>query len=240
MASTDRTGPRPARPLPALHVTRLNKTYRAGKVSFSALTDVDLEIARGEFIALCGPSGSGKSTLLNLVGGIDHPSSGQVHFLGQDLSTLDDAALSQLRARKIGFVFQAFNLLPVMSAFNNVYYPLMLLGQPKAQAKRDVLAMLERVGLQDHRHKRPAELSGGQQQRVAIARAMVKKPDLIIADEPTGNLDSDTGQSILDLMRELNAEHGTTLLVSTHAESVKTSAFRVVELKDGRIVHDSQ
>jgi len=231
---------RPARPIPALHLAHIHKTYRAGKVDFPALIDIELEISRGEFIALCGPSGSGKSTLLNLVGGIDHPSSGSVYFLGQALSALDDTALSKLRARKIGFIFQFFNLLPVMSAFDNVFYPLTLLGQANTQARRDVLDMLERVGLEDHANKRPSELSGGQQQRVAIARAMVKKPALIIADEPTGNLDSETGLSILDLMKDINTDLGTTLLVSTHSDAVKQRASRVVELKDGRIVHDSQ
>jgi len=238
MATSNRL--RPARPIPALHLSRIHKTYRAGKVDFPALTEIELEIARGEFVALCGPSGSGKSTLLNLVGGIDHPTSGSVHFLGRDVSALDDTALSTLRAREIGFIFQFFNLLPVMSAFDNVFYPLTLLGQDKAQARHDVLAMLERVGLKEHANKRPAELSGGQQQRVAIARAMVKKPALMIADEPTGNLDSETGLSILDLMKDINTELGTTLLVSTHSDAVKERASRVVELKDGRIIHDSQ
>jgi len=238
MAASNRL--RPARPIPALHLSRLNKTYRAGNIDFPALTNIELDIARGEFVALCGPSGSGKSTLLNLVGGIDHPTSGSVHFLGQDISALDDSALSKLRAREIGFIFQFFNLLPVMSAFDNVFYPLTLLGQDKAQARHDVLSMLERVGLKDHANKRPAELSGGQQQRVAIARALVKKPALMIADEPTGNLDSETGLSILDLMKDINTELGTTLLVSTHSDAVKQRASRVVELKDGRIVHDSQ
>jgi len=238
MATSNRL--RPARPIPALHLSRIQKTYRAGKVDFPALTEIELEIARGEFVALCGPSGSGKSTLLNLVGGIDHPTSGSVYFLGRDVSALDDTALSTLRAREIGFIFQFFNLLPVMSAFDNVFYPLTLLGQDKAQARHDVLAMLERVGLKDHANKRPAELSGGQQQRVAIARAMVKKPALMIADEPTGNLDSETGMSILDLMKDINTELGTTLLVSTHSDAVKERASRVVELRDGRIIHDSQ
>jgi len=235
---TPHDGVRSASPIPALHLVRIHKTYHAGRVSFTALNDIELEIRRGEFVALCGPSGSGKSTLLNLVGGIDHPSSGSVHFLGQDLSALDDAALSRLRAREIGFVFQFFNLLPVMSALDNVLYPLTLLGQPRAQARRDALVMLERVGLKAHWNKRPAELSGGQQQRVAIARAMVKKPALIIADEPTGNLDSETGASILALMQDINAESGATLLVSTHSQAVKACASRVVELKDGRVIRD--
>jgi len=239
-AANERYGLRVAKPFPALHLARIHKSYRAGRVSFPALAEIELEIGCGEFVALCGPSGSGKSTLLNLVGGIDHPTSGSVHLLGQDLSALDDTALSRLRAREIGFVFQFFNLLPVMSVFDNVFYPLMLLGQPRAQARQDVLAMLERVGLKKHGNKRPAELSGGQQQRVAIARAMVKKPALIIADEPTGNLDSETGRGILELMKEINTEYGTTLLVSTHSATVKDRASRMIELRDGRIIRDSR
>jgi len=239
-SASERYGLTPAKPIPALHLAGIHKTYHSGRISFPALKDINLEIGRGEFVALCGPSGSGKSTLLNLVGGIDHPTMGSVHFLGQDLSALDDRALSRLRSRKIGFIFQFFNLLPVMSAFDNVFYPLMLLGRARAQAREDVFAMLERVGLQDHWKKRPAELSGGQQQRVAIARAMVKQPALIVADEPTGNLDSHTGLGILELMQEINAEHGTTLLVSTHSASVTERASRVVELKDGRMLDEDR
>jgi len=238
--TTERYGLTPARPVPVLHLLQIGKSYQAGRVSFPALKTIDLEIERGEFVALCGPSGSGKSTLLNLVAGIDQPSAGAVHFLGQNLSAMNDVALSRLRSQEIGFVFQFFNLLPVMSAFDNVFYPLMLLGQSKARAKYDVLTMLERVGLKEHWKKRPAELSGGQQQRLAIARAMVKKPSLIVADEPTGNLDSETGLSILELMKEFNIEQGTTLLLSTHADAVKACASRVIELKDGEVVYDSK
>lgn len=239
-ATNERYGLALAGPLPVVRLAGVQKSYRVGKIPFLALKDINLEIERGEFVALCGPSGSGKSTLLNLVGGIDLPSSGCVHFLGQELSSMEDAALSMLRAKEIGFIFQFFNLLPVMSAFDNVFYPLMLLGQARSQAKHNVFAMLERVGLKDHWQKRPAELSGGQQQRVAIARALVKKPTLIVADEPTGNLDSETGSSILELMKEINAENGTTLLVSTHSESVKNCASRVVALKDGSVIYDSK
>jgi len=236
--ASERYGLTPVRPIPALHLSKVGKTYQAGALGVPALAEVELVIARGEFVALCGASGSGKSTLLNLCGGIDRPTSGRVHFLGQDLAALDDPALSRLRAQEIGFVFQFFNLLPVMSAVDNVLYPLTLLGKSAVQAKADALAMLERVGLKDHRQRRPAELSGGQQQRVAIARAMVKKPALIIADEPTGNLDSKTGLEVLELMKDINAEHGTTFLVSTHSDVVKTYATRVIELKDGRVIDD--
>jgi len=237
-AAPERYGLTAAKPVPVVNLTGIGKTYQTGRVVFPALKDIDLEIGHGEFVALCGPSGSGKSTLLNLVGAIDRPTAGQVYFKGQDLSTLDDTALSRLRAHEIGFIFQFFNLLPVMSTFDNVFYPLMLLGQTKSQVKHDIFAILDRVGLAAHWKKRPAELSGGQQQRVAIARALVKNPSLVIADEPTGNLDSDTGQSILELMQHINAEHGTTLLISTHSDAVKACASRVVELKDGSIVHD--
>jgi len=235
-AATERYGLSTAKFVPVVNLTGIGKTYQAGQVKFQALAGIDLEIARGEFVALCGPSGSGKSTLLNLVGAIDHPTTGQVHFQGQDLSTLDDMALSRLRAQEIGFIFQFFNLFPVMNTFDNVFYPLMLLGQSKSEVKGEIFAILERVGLERHWKKRPSELSGGQQQRVAIARALVKKPSLIVADEPTGNLDSETGHSILELMRQINAEHGTTLLVSTHSEAVRACASRVVELKDGSIL----
>jgi putative ABC transport system ATP-binding protein len=239
-AVNERYGLAAASPLPIVQLIGVQKSYRTGNFPFLALKDIDLEIQRGEYVALCGASGSGKSTLLNLVGGIDLPSSGSVHFLGQELSSMEDAALSLLRAKEIGFIFQFFNLLPVMNTFDNVYYPLMLLGQARSHAKNRVFAMLERVGLQDHWHKRPAQLSGGQQQRVAIARALVKKPTLIVADEPTGNLDSETGASILELMQQINAENGTTLLVSTHSDSVKDCASRVVVLRDGSVIHDNK
>ncbi|MGL4316689.1 MAG: ABC transporter ATP-binding protein [Pseudomonas sp.] len=221
--------------LPIVRLGQVEKRYGKGEGSVQALQAIDLQVERGEFAALVGQSGSGKSTLLNLIGGIDQPSAGSVHFLGQNLAELNDRELAALRAREIGFIFQFFNLLPVLSVFDNVYYPLMLNGYQKEQARRQVMQALERVGLEKHYLRRPVELSGGQQQRVAIARALVKKPALVIADEPTGNLDSETGRSVLELMQEINRENGTTFIISTHADSVRDVASRVIRIADGRV-----
>ncbi|MBC9251891.1 ABC transporter [Pseudomonas alcaligenes] len=221
--------------LPVVRLGRVEKRYGKGEGGVQALQAIDLQIERGDFAALVGQSGSGKSTLLNLIGGIDRPSAGSVHFLGHNLAELNDRELAALRAREIGFIFQFFNLLPVLSVFDNVYYPLMLNGYPKEQARRQVMQALERVGLEKHYLRRPVELSGGQQQRVAIARALVKKPALVIADEPTGNLDSETGRSVLELMQEINRENGTTFIISTHADAVRDVASRVIRIADGRL-----
>jgi putative ABC transport system ATP-binding protein len=221
--------------LPIVRLGQVEKRYGKGDSSVLALRSIDLLVERGEFVALCGQSGSGKSTLLNIIGGIDQPSAGTVHFLGQNLAQLNDRELAAIRAQEIGFIFQFFNLLPVLSVFDNVFYPLMLNGYKKAQARRQVMQALERVGLAQHAWRRPVELSGGQQQRVAIARALVKKPALVIADEPTGNLDSDTGRSVLELMQEINRENGTTFIISTHADSVRAVASRVISIADGRL-----
>jgi putative ABC transport system ATP-binding protein len=221
--------------LPIVQLRQVEKRYGKGEGSVYALKSIDLVVERGEFAALCGQSGSGKSTLLNLIGGIDKPSAGNVHFLGQNLAELNDRELAHLRAQDIGFIFQFFNLLPVLSVFDNVYYPLMLNGYKKEQARRQVMQALERVGLEKHAMRPPTELSGGQQQRVAIARALVKKPALVIADEPTGNLDSETGRSVLELMQEINRENGTTFIISTHADSVRDVASRVIRIADGRL-----
>lgn len=220
---------------PLVRLNQVEKRYGKGSNSVLALSGVDLLIHPGEFVALCGQSGSGKSTLLNLVGGIDRPTAGDVRLLGEDLAHLSEDALARLRAREIGFIFQFFNLLPVLSVFDNVWYPLMLNGYKKQQARQQVLEALARVGLEQHALRRPTELSGGQQQRVAIARALVKRPALVIADEPTGNLDSETGHSVLELMQEINREFGTTFIVSTHAESVRDVASRVIQIVDGRV-----
>lgn len=224
--------------LPIVRLGQVEKRYGKGEGCVQALQAIDLRVERGEFAALCGQSGSGKSTLLNLIGGIDQPSAGSVHFLGQNLAELNDRELAALRAREIGFIFQFFNLLPVLSVFDNVYYPLMLNGYQKEQARRQVMQALERVGLEKHYLRRPVELSGGQQQRVAIARALVKKPALVIADEPTGNLDSETGRSVLELMQEINRENGTTFIISTHADAVRDVASRVIRIADGRLQDD--
>lgn len=222
---------------PLVHLVGVEKRYGKGRSCVQALRGIDFAVFPGEFVALCGQSGSGKSTLLNLVGGIDRPSAGDVRLLGSNLAELNENELARLRARKIGFIFQFFNLLPVLSVFDNVYYPLMLNGYRKRQARDQVIEALERVGLAEHAARRPVELSGGQQQRVAIARALVKRPALVIADEPTGNLDSETGASVLALMQEINRENGTTFIISTHADAVREVAGRVVRIVDGGLRH---
>lgn len=227
-----------AQPLPVVSMQQAGKRFGKGPGAIVALGSITSEIHDGEFIALCGPSGSGKSTLLNLMGGIDYPTSGHVYLLGNDLSTLNDQQAACLRADAIGFVFQFFNLLPVLSVFDNVYYPLMLNGFSRRVAQDQVMDMIEKVGLVDHYRRQPGELSGGQQQRVAIARALVKRPRLIVADEPTGNLDTRTGQEIVDLLLTMNQELKTTFVISTHSLKLRDQARRVLEIKDGELKND--
>jgi putative ABC transport system ATP-binding protein len=196
---------------------------------------VSLAVEPGEFMAVAGPSGSGKSTLLNLVGCLDHPTSGRVLVGGKDVAALGDDALSDLRARTIGFIFQTFNLIPVLSALENVEFPLLFRGGAHRGRAR-ALEALQAVGLRDFAHHRPDELSGGQRQRVAVARALVTDPALVLADEPTANLDSHTGEAIIDLMLDINRRAGTTFIFSTHDPKVMAHAQRVVRLEDGRVV----
>jgi putative ABC transport system ATP-binding protein len=212
----------------------VTKTYELGRTSVPALRGVSLEVEPGEFMAVAGPSGSGKSTLLNLMGCLDQPSSGQVFVEGQDVQALGDDALSDLRARKIGFIFQTFNLIPVLSALENVEFPLLLRGGNHRGRERARRA-LDEVGLQDFARHRPDELSGGQRQRVAVARALVTDPVIVLADEPTANLDSSTGEAIIDLMLEINRRDGTTFIFSTHDPQVMCHARRVLRLHDGRL-----
>ncbi len=215
-------------------VTEVSKTYRLGQVAVPALQSVSFRVAAGEFVAVAGPSGSGKTTLLNLIGCLDRPTAGEIEIDGEPVSRLTSAQRADLRARKIGFIFQTFNLIPVLTAAENVEYPLLL--RPRAPEQRQrVQRTLEQVGLGDRAGHRPAELSGGQQQRVAIARALVGDPALVLADEPTANLDSQTGQAIIELMRRLNRESGTTFLFSTHDSRILTAADRVLEISDGRL-----
>ncbi|WP_127957624.1 ABC transporter ATP-binding protein [Serratia microhaemolytica] len=228
-----------AQPLPIVSMQQAGKQFGNGPGAIVALANITTEIHDGEFIALCGPSGSGKSTLLNLMAGIDYPTSGQVYLLGNDLSLLNDQQTARLRADAIGFVFQFFNLLPVLSVFDNVYYPLMLNGFSRRVAQQRVMEMLERVGLAAHYQRIPSELSGGQQQRVAIARALVKRPRLVVADEPTGNLDSRTGQEIIDLLLTMNQQLKTTFVISTHSLALRDQAKRVLEIRDGKLEYDS-
>ncbi len=213
----------------------MSKDYVLGRTIVRALHDVSLEVERSEFISIAGPSGSGKSTLLNLVSAIDSPTTGEVFIDGIPLKSLDDNGLSDLRANKIGFIFQTFNLIPVLSAYENVEFPLLFKRQGSVSKTR-VKEVLARVGLADFMHHRPDELSGGQRQRVAVARALVTDPLIVLADEPTANLDSETGQAVIDLMLEINRQAGTTFIFSTHDPSVMSHARRVVRLVDGRIV----
>jgi putative ABC transport system ATP-binding protein len=222
-------------------IRNATKDYRLGKVTVPALRGVSLDVNSGEFLSIAGPSGSGKTTLLNLIGCVDTPTSGVVEVAGQNTTTLGERALTRLRLYTIGFIFQSFNLVSVLDVFRNVELPLLLQRtlSSKERAER-VYTLLERVGLKDYIKHRPSELSGGQRQRVAIARALVTRPKLVLADEPTANLDSVTGQNILDLMRELNHADGTTFIFSTHDARVMSFAHAVVRLADGKLANAAQ
>jgi len=213
----------------------VTKEYSLGRTRVPALRGVSLLVEPGEFLAVAGPSGSGKSTLLNLIGCLDQPTSGRITVGGTDVSVLDDDHLSDLRARTIGFIFQTFNLVPVLSALENVEFPLLFQAQ-RGDARARARASLEAVGLSGVEGHRPDELSGGQRQRVAVARALVTRPRIVLADEPTANLDSVTGEAIIDLMLEINRREGTTFVFSTHDPKVMAHAHRVVRLADGLVV----
>jgi putative ABC transport system ATP-binding protein len=215
------------------------KTYRQGQVEVAALRGLDLVIERGEFTALCGPSGSGKTTVLNLAGALDAPSSGVVRLEGVDLASLGRRARAHLRRDRIGFVFQAYNLLPVLTAYENAELVLSLQNVPEADRRRRVTALLADVGLAGLEGRRPDELSGGQQQRVAIARALASEPAVVLADEPTANVDSRTAEQLLDLMEKLNRERGATFVFSTHDPRVMERARRIVHIVDGRVAEAS-
>jgi putative ABC transport system ATP-binding protein len=225
---------------PIVTVRGLTRDYAQGAITVQALRGVDLDIATGEFTALMGPSGSGKTTLLNLIGGLDKPTSGEVVVDGNDLSAMSQAEVSQTRLHRIGFVFQAYNLIPVLSAYENAEFVLMMQGVAPAERRERVMATLHAVGLDGMEHRRPSELSGGQQQRVAVARAIAGQPALVLADEPTANLDSKTGDELVDLMRQLNEERGVTFVFATHDPKVMRGARRIVRLVDGRIVEDER
>ncbi len=214
------------------------KVYRMGRrrrIEVQALRGVDLEVARGEFLAVMGPSGSGKSTLLHLMGCLDRPTEGRVLFEGEDIARLRPAALARIRNRKVGFVFQSFNLSPNLSALENVELPMVFAGVPRRERLRRARELLSRVGLSERERHLPSELSGGEQQRVAIARALANSPELLLADEPTGNLDSETGKGILSLISEANRE-GVAVVVVTHDPEVAACAGRHLRIRDGRIV----
>ncbi len=217
-------------------ITQVKKEYNLGKVIVPALHEINLSIQAGDFISIAGPSGSGKTTLLNLIGCVDTATSGQVIIDGHDTKTLSERKLTDLRLNTIGFIFQSFNLVAVLNVFQNVEFPLLLQQKLSASERRDrVNELLEKVGLNKHAKHRPSELSGGQRQRVAIARALVTRPKIILADEPTANLDSKTGETIIDLMREMNRVEKTTFIFSTHDAKVMSHANSVVKLADGRI-----
>lgn len=216
----------------------VTKTYRLGRVGVVALRGVDLSVDGPEIVGIVGPSGSGKTTLLNILGGIDLASSGSVSIDGEDIGGLDDRSRTLLRRREIGFIFQTFNLIPVLSALENVELPLMALGLPRRERRAKALALLERVGLAGEGGQRPDELSGGQRQRVAVARALVIEPRLVLADEPTANLDGDNGRKVLELMHEMNHEIKTTFFLATHDPRVLPFLDRRVYLDDGRITRD--
>jgi putative ABC transport system ATP-binding protein len=219
-------------------VENISRVYRTGEIEVRALNDVSLEIKRGEFTAIAGPSGSGKTTFLNIISGLDIPTSGTVYLDGKPLSQMSGNELSDFRRDHIGFIFQSYNLIPVLSAGENIEYIMLLQGVPAAERKKRVSEILEDMGLGGMEKRRPAQLSGGQQQRVAIARAMVSQPDIILADEPTANLDTATGSALLDIMRELNEHRGMTFIFSTHENMIMDKSKRLVILKDGQIDSD--
>jgi putative ABC transport system ATP-binding protein len=216
----------------------LHKDYRIGKVLFPALRGVDVKIKDGEFTAIAGPSGSGKTTLLNIIGCLDIPTKGSVLINGTDVNQLTSKERASLRRDEIGFVFQTFNLIPVLTAYENVEIPLILLDTAPDRKRKTIISILEEVGLGEFINRRPNEMSGGQQQRVAIARALVKNPSIVLADEPTANLDSTTAKEILGLMQELNEKHKTTFIFSTHDQLVIDFSRRTINLRDGKVVED--
>jgi len=225
--------------MPIIRTENLTRTYKQGNIEVKALFDVDLEIKRGDFAVIAGPSGSGKTTLLNLLGALDKPTSGHVWLDGKEITGLKRGEQSRLRRDHIGFVFQFYNLIPVLSAYENAEFVLLLQGVESELRREKTYALLKKVGLEGLEHRKPHELSGGQQQRVAIARALATNPDIVLADEPTANLDSHTEQGLLDLMEELNREFNTTFLFSSHDPEVIERAKRLIILRDGVIASDT-
>ena len=223
---------------PVIRSEALTKIYRTGEIEVPALQSVDLTVERGEFTAIAGPSGSGKTTLLNLISGLDRPTSGRVYLAGKAISEMGGGELSDFRRDHIGFIFQSYNLIPVLKVSENIEYVMLLQGISTRDRRDRVAEILEEVGLEGMEDRRPAQLSGGQQQRVAVARAMASRPDLILADEPTANLDSATGGALLDMMRDLNEKKGMTFIFSSHDQMIMDRARRLVSLKDGRIDGD--
>lgn len=221
----------------AIRIASVAKTYPLGQTQVHAIKNIALEINEGEFTAIAGPSGCGKSTLLNLIGCMDTPSSGEIYIDEKPISKLRDKDLTRLRLDKIGFIFQSFNLIPVLSVYQNIEFPLLLKGGFSTNERsRIIQGLIEEVGLKDQATQKSNELSGGQRQRVAIARALVTSPRIVLADEPTANLDSSTGEKIINLMREINRTHKTTFVFSTHDPQVMNHASRIIKLKDGEVI----
>ena len=221
-----------------IRIDKVSKIYRTGEVTVEALKEVSLTIAKGEFSALAGPSGSGKSTLLNIVSGLDKPDGGTVELGGRAMTAMSASDLSDFRRDHIGFIFQSYNLIPVLTVEENIEYVMLLQGVPKHERRERVAKILAEVGLDGMQKRLPIHLSGGQQQRVAVARAIVSRPDIILADEPTANLDSKTADALLDMMQELNEKHGVTFLFSTHDQMIMEHARRLITLRDGKIFSD--
>ncbi len=236
MSMNASSGTRPSSEDDVATLTGVSKTYRLGEVEVQGVTDITLSIRRRCFTVIVGPSGSGKTTLLNLIGCIDTPSRGNIRVCGTEVGRLDDTSLSDFRAAKIGFIFQSFSLIPVLTAYENVEYPLLLTGVAAKERRERTLAMLNAVELGAQAGHRPNQLSGGQRQRVAIARALVKEPELVLADEPTANLDSATGQSIIALMHQMQESHNTSFIFSSHDPQVMETADDVISIRDGRLV----
>jgi putative ABC transport system ATP-binding protein len=222
-----------------LKAGHLRKTYQVGDIEVHALRGVDLSVRKGEFVAIMGPSGSGKSTLLHLISGLDRPSGGEVMLAGERLSALDDEALSILRRRRVGFIFQTFNLIPMLTAEENVMLPILVDGRDPEQARERMENLLQLVLIADRKDHKPDQLSGGQQQRVAIARALITEPEIVMADEPTGNLDTKSGTVVLDLLRRIREGSGTSIVMVTHDPRSSSYADRVVYLRDGKVVDQS-
>ena len=214
----------------------LTMTYKIKDHEVIALNKVNLKIERGDFIAIMGPSGSGKTTLINIIGGLDRPTTGKIILDGNDLNEMNETALTQLRCRKIGFVFQSYNLIPILTALENVELPTVAAKLSGDEGRSRALNILKQVGLEDRLHHRPLELSGGEQQRVAVARALVNSPSIVLADEPTGNLDSETGLQLINLIRKLNRESGVTFIICTHDQLVAQHANRIIRINDGKLV----
>lgn len=223
---------------PTVALRNVSKVYRQNAVAVQALTDINLEVPKKDFACLSGPSGSGKSTLLNLIGGLDRPTGGEISVDGKRVDQLGKSELAALRLHRIGFVFQAYNLIPVLTAIENVEFVMQLQGMAAAERAAKARAILQEVGLDGLENRRPGELSGGQQQRVAVARAIVSEPSLVLADEPTANLDSKTAGNLMQLLRHMNQEHGVTFIFSTHDKLVMDFSRRLITLRDGMIVDD--